>query len=166
MSKDKEEATARHTGHMNEGHNHNKIKSLTCQVGDPKVENNNTKEVLPLLWRFRTPHQASQPGDTTKGLGIPMESDLEAQQDLITRLPQKWGKQRLQAWKAQTKPWLHQDSEERSGDSTGNWTKTTCQWWVSCGVTVSRGWPQGQEWRWQQLSGKVPFGTNTLGGCH
>ena len=49
MSKDKEEATVRHTGHMNEEHNNNKIKSLTCQVGDPKVENNNTKEVLPLL---------------------------------------------------------------------------------------------------------------------
>ena len=44
-----------------------------------KLENNNTKEVLSLLWRFWTPHQASQPGDLTKGLGIPRESDLEGQ---------------------------------------------------------------------------------------
>ena len=33
-------------------------------------ENNNTKEVLALLWRFWTPCQVSQPGDPTKRLGI------------------------------------------------------------------------------------------------
>ena len=33
MSKDKEEATLR----SREGHNHNKIKSHTCQVGDPQT---------------------------------------------------------------------------------------------------------------------------------
>jgi len=53
-------------------------------------------------------------------LGIPRESDLEGQQDLITRLPQDWGKQRLQSWRAQTKPCMHQDSEERSSDPTGD----------------------------------------------
>ena len=58
-----------------------------------KLENNNTEEVLPLLWRLWTPCQASQLGDMTKGLGIPGESDLEGQWDLITRLPQAWGKQ-------------------------------------------------------------------------
>ena len=52
------------------------------------LENINTKEALPLLWSFKTPHQASQPGDPTKGLGIPRKSDLEGQWDLITRLPQ------------------------------------------------------------------------------
>ena len=36
---------------------------------------------------FQTPHQASQPGDPTKGLGISRESGLEGQQDLITGLP-------------------------------------------------------------------------------
>ena len=30
------------------------------------LENSNSKEVLPLLWRFWTPCQASQPGDLTK----------------------------------------------------------------------------------------------------
>ena len=56
-----------------------------------KLENNNTKEVLPLLWRFWTSCQASQPGGLTEGLGIPRESDLKAQWDLIIRLPQDWG---------------------------------------------------------------------------
>ena len=56
-----------------------------------KLENNNTKEVLPLLWRFGTPCQASQPGDLTKGLGIPRESDFVGQWDLITKFPQDWG---------------------------------------------------------------------------
>ena len=66
------------------------IKSNPKRTGSvtPKLENNNTKEVLLLLCRFRTPHQASQPVDLTKGLGIPRESDLEGLQDLITRLPQ------------------------------------------------------------------------------
>ena len=40
-----------------------------------------------LLWRFRTSCQASQPGDPTKGLEIPRESDHEGQWDLFTRLP-------------------------------------------------------------------------------
>ena len=35
-----------------------------------KLRNNNTKEVLPLLWMFCTPHQASQPGDQTKELNL------------------------------------------------------------------------------------------------
>ena len=45
MSKGKEEAIMRRS----EGHNHDKIKAQIFQMGDPKMENNNTKEVLPLL---------------------------------------------------------------------------------------------------------------------
>ena len=41
-------------------------------------------------------------------LGIPKESDFEGQQDLTAGLPQNWGKQRLLAWRAQTK--LYQDT--------------------------------------------------------
>ena len=66
-----------------------------------KLENSNIKELLPLLWRFWTPRQAFQLDDLTKGLGIPKESDLEAQWDLIIKLPQDWGKQKLQSWRAQ-----------------------------------------------------------------
>ena len=42
---------------------------------------------------FWTPGQASQSGDPTKELGIPRESNLEGQQDLIIGLLQDWGKQ-------------------------------------------------------------------------
>ena len=58
-----------------------------------KLENNKTKDILSLLWRFWTSCQASQPGDPTKGLGIPRESGLEGQGDLIIGLLQDWGKQ-------------------------------------------------------------------------
>ena len=76
-----------------------------------KLENNNTKGVFPLLWRFWTPCQASQPGDPTKRLGIPRESDLEGQQDLIIGLSLDSGKQsgRLQSWMAQTKSRTQQE---------------------------------------------------------
>ena len=57
-----------------------------------KLEHNNTKEILPLLW---TQSQASQFADPTKELGILRDSDLEGQQDLIIGLLQDWGKQRL-----------------------------------------------------------------------
>ena len=56
-----------------------------------KLENNNIKEVPPLLWSFGTPHQASQPGDPTKGLEIPRESDLEGQWDLLQDLHRPGG---------------------------------------------------------------------------
>ena len=35
------------------------------------LENSDMKEVLALLWRFSAPHQAPQPGDAAKGLGMP-----------------------------------------------------------------------------------------------
>ena len=53
-----------------------------------KLENNNTKEILSLLWRFWASPQASQPGDLAKGVGIPRESEFEFLQDLITWFPQ------------------------------------------------------------------------------
>ena len=66
-----------------------------------KLENNNTKELLTLL--FWTSRQVSQPGDPAKGLGIPRESGLDSQQYLLIGLPEDWGKQRLKSWRAQTK---------------------------------------------------------------
>ena len=53
------------------------------------------------------PTSGFQPGDPTKGLGIPRESDLEGQWNLITRLPQDWGKWRLQSGRSQTKSCVH-----------------------------------------------------------
>ena len=56
-----------------------KIKSNPITIGwvTHRLENNNTKEVFTLLWRFWTLHQTSQPGDPTKRLGIPRVSGLE-----------------------------------------------------------------------------------------
>ena len=90
-----------------------------------KLENNNIKEVFPLLWRIWTPHPSSQSWSPA-GEGISRESDSEGQQDLIAWLPQDWGKQRIQSWRAQTKFCVHQDPEERSSDPIRNWSKTTC----------------------------------------
>ena len=49
------------------------------------------------------PTSGFPPGDPTKGLGIPKESDLEGQWDLIIGLPLYCGKQRLQSCRSQTK---------------------------------------------------------------
>ena len=102
------------------GHSDDKFKSHTCQVGDPQTGEKNTKEVLPLLWSFWTWCQASQPEDSTKGLGIPKESDLEGQCDLILGLPKDWGKQKLQSWRSQAKYCILQDLQERSSGPTGD----------------------------------------------
>jgi len=56
----------------------------------------------------------------TKGLGIPRESGLENQCDFIIGLPEDWGKQRLQSWRAQTKFFTDQDPEKRSSNPTGD----------------------------------------------
>jgi len=61
--------------------------------------------------------QAWGPG---MGLGIPRESDLEGQRDLIIGLLKDCGKQRLLSWKAQTKSCMHKDPKERSSDPTGD----------------------------------------------
>ena len=61
MSKDKEELRDGRRGAI-------MMTSNPIPIGwtTHKLENNNTKEVLPLLWRFRTPRQASQPGYLTE----------------------------------------------------------------------------------------------------
>ena len=151
MSKDKEEAAARQQDRKGSV----TIKSnpiCICWVTH-KLENNNTKEVFPLLWKFWIPSQASQPGDNTKGLGIPRESGLEGQWDLIIGLPEDWGKQKFQSWKAQPKFCMHQDPEERSSDPTGDWAKATCWCWrASCrdvswyGLTTGMGALGGPLW--------------------
>ena len=43
-----------------------------------RLENNNTKEILTLLWRFWSLHQTSQHGNLSKGLRIPKNLALRA----------------------------------------------------------------------------------------
>ena len=73
----------------------NMIKSNPVYTGWAmnKLENNNTKEVFPLLWRFWAPHQRSQAGDLEKRLGIPREYDFGGQWNLIIGFSQDWGKE-------------------------------------------------------------------------
>ena len=80
MSKDKEELWDGRRGAIT-------MTSNPIPIGwaTHKLENNNTKEVLPLLWRFWTPRQASQPGNPAKGLGI-QQKDWESSKR--TRNPQ------------------------------------------------------------------------------
>ena len=92
-----------------------------------KLENNITKEALPLLWRLWALCRASQPRYPAKGLGVSTEADFEGQRDLITGLPQDQGKQRLHSSRAHTKKsCVPQDPGERSSDPTGDWTTSTC----------------------------------------
>ena len=51
-----------------------------------------------------------------EGVGIPRGCDFEGQWDLITGLPQDWGKQRHHSWRAHTNSCAHQDPGERSSD--------------------------------------------------
>ena len=84
---------------------------------------------------------------------ITTESDFECQQDLITELPQNWGKWDSQ--RAQTKPCAHQDPGESSSDPTRDWARVAC---VCLGVLVevwvNRGLLQGQG-HWLQQSGEA-----------
>ena len=99
MSKDKEEAIAR----CRRGANTIKPKPIAGGWATHRLQNNKTKEALTLPWRFWTPRQASQPEDITQELGIPRESGLEGQWDLITGLPKDWKKQRLQSLEVTSK---------------------------------------------------------------
>ena len=79
------------------------------RADDPQTGEHYTKEALAL----QGPQQIPQPGDQTKGLGTPRESDFEGQWDLITELPRSG---ETDAWRAQTKVCVHQDPGERSSD--------------------------------------------------
>ena len=130
------------------------IKSNSIPAG--WVIQNNSKEVLPLLW-------GSEPHVRVPSLGIwqrlirnPKEFVSEGQWDLIKRLPQNWGKQRLQPWRAKTKT-LH-TSRLRGKEQ---WSfPAESKWLASAGGSpvqawISRGLPQGHGHR-QDQAGKTP----------
>ena len=129
------------------------------------LENIDIKEVLALLWRFSAPHQAPQPGDAAKGLGMPRESDFEGQWDLIIGLPQDWGKQ-TPALEGTNKI-LH-TPRPRGKEQWPHRRRNQSYLLVlegHCGVMGSQGLtPQGAHW--QQQSWKVPVSVSPLGGSH
>ena len=102
----------------------------------------------------------------TKGLGIPGESDLEGQWDLITRLPQAWGKQTPDL--EGTNKTLHTQDSEVSRPVGKTLQETEPNPPASVGrspveVCVGKGSPQGQR-HWLQQPGKIPLAVNPLGG--
>ena len=97
MSKDKEVAVRQQEGHVNGEFKYHPTRWVTH-----KLDSNNTKKVLPLLWRFWTPHQAAQPGTWQKDWEFPGNLIFKANGIwLEKRLPQDWGNQRLQSWRIQ-----------------------------------------------------------------
>ena len=106
------------------------------------LQKNNNREVPPLLGRFGTPRQASQPGDLTKELGIPRESHLEGHRDLIIRFPQDWGargKQRL-ILEGMNKTLQAPRLRGKEQQPYGRLNQETCQCWkVSCGGVGGQG---------------------------
>ena len=138
------------------------IKSNSIPIGwvIHRLENNNIKEVLAVLWRFLTPCRLPS-------LEI-QRRDWESPGNLAVRvsgiwlaLAEDWGKQTLQSWTAETKFCRHQEPEKRISDPIGDWTKTTCKYWrASCGdvgqqglttgLTTLRACPQG--WGHQKVS--------------
>ena len=100
--------------------------------------------------------------DLTKGLGIPRES--EGQRGLIIGLPQDWGKQRLQSWRAQTKSCTHQT--QKKGAVTPQEIESKLPASVRSSpmeAWVCRGSPQAQR-HWQQESRKIPLHVSHLVG--
>ena len=132
-----------------------------------KLESNCITEVLPQEWEFWAPHQAPQPGGLAMGGGVPKESSFESQQGLTTKIPQDWGIQKLDSWRAYTGSCMHLDPGEKSGDFIRNWAWLTYQClrvsceggWGSCGSL----WGQGH-WRWWFQW--VLIGVGPLGGQH
>lgn len=61
----------------------------------------NWRKIIPKKFSYCSdgskPHVRLPTWGSNRGTGIPRESDLEGQRDLITRLPQDWGKRRLQS---------------------------------------------------------------------
>ena len=100
--------------------------AMRWQEGHKSRENENPYPPgrQPTNWRKtpkkkNTPHQASQPGDPAKRPGIPKGSDFEDLWDLITGLPQDWGKPRLYSWRG-TKSCANQDPGEKSSGPIGD----------------------------------------------
>ena len=132
----------------------------THQVGDPQIGNNNTKELL-LLGKGSEPHIRHPSLGVPQWLGLPRETDLESQRDMITRLSQDWRKQRLQSWRTQTKPC--DTKTQKKGAVTPQKTEPK--------LPASVGGAPVEEWvSWGPQQGwghwKVPLGLNPLGVLH
>ena len=142
-----------------------KLNPIPARWVTHKLEKNNTKELLPLLQRFWTPHQSSQSGDLTKGLGIPGDLTLKASRIFLqdfckvgeTEIPVFEGTNKILCVPRRKgkEQWPHR----RLTKLPASVRRSPVKAWVS------RGSPQG--WgHWQLQSWKAPLGVNHLGGHH
>ena len=142
---------------------HGEVKSHTSQEHEPQTKEEWFQRRSPTGVKVQSPTSCFPVWESGTGTGIPRESAIDHQRDLITCLPEHWGKQRCHSWRAQTKPCMPQDLWERSSDSTRDWSRQTyllvLQMWLGGGSL------QGQR-HWQQQSWKLPFGISSLGSCH
>ena len=96
-----------------------------------KLENNNTKEVLAVLWRIWAPYQASQLRIWPRDRELPGNLTLKASGNWLQSFHGTGGNR--DSWRTQTKSYVHQDPGERSSDPTGDGARTTCEYLrVSC----------------------------------
>ena len=73
LSKDKEETTTRQVNQ-----NMGKSNPILARSGKHKLEKNKSKDILPLVGRFRAPHQAFWSGNLAQGLDSPGNLSLTA----------------------------------------------------------------------------------------
>ena len=97
-----------------------------------KLDNNNTKEVLALLWRFYAPHQSSQPGGSSKKTGNPTWRTVGFDYRTSTELEETEGTNKILCTSR---------SNEESSDPTRDWDRLDCGCLrVFCG-SVGQKWP-------------------------
>ena len=111
------------------------------------------------------PTSGSPPGDSTKGLGIPRESDLEGQRDLITRLPQHWGNRDSSLGGHKPNHVHTKTQRKRAATPRETEPKPPAGVWFSWGG-VGRQGPRTGAGHWKQQAGKVPLGVNPPEGSH
>ena len=130
------------------------------------LKNNNTKEVLPLLWRFCASYQASQPGISGKQTGNPRGIWLWRRVGFDYRTSTGLGEIETPLLEGTNKTLCALGPGGRNSDTTGDWARSTC----GCLRTSSRGMagsglPWGQV-HWRQHSWDTHLGVSPHRGCH
>jgi len=101
-----------------------------------KLDNNNTKEVLALLWRFYAPHQSSQPVGSSKKTGNLTWRTVGFDYRTSTELEETEGTNKILCTSR---------SNEESSDPTRDWDRLDCECLrVFCG-SVGQKWPAAGE---------------------
>lgn len=99
---------------QSEGHNHGKIKSRTCQVGNAQTGKQLQHRSPPSL----EPHIRFPRSGLGNGGGAPRECGFRDQQGVTAGIPQDWGRLKLYPWRVHTRS-VHTRAQGKSRDLTG-----------------------------------------------